>query len=331
MRFPSALIIWLAFPLGCAAPPAESPVEDTTPVTETARFSFHSNLWVNLNHYLYKLAGGEGRTPVDSGQLALVASLPAAEREIWDRALAYYAAHHIDDNIRTDDTLFTFKRWVVDLPADSTLRSEDLDPEWIRLLNEVAPIYRERFWPAHDAQNRTTLDEHLADIRSIENAVFERLATLARYDWPEGRIRVDVSYYSNWAGAYTTNRPVTHVVMSSVDIQPPPHWLELVFHESSHSIIGGWSPLGQAIDSAAAAHDRESPGQLWHAFLFYFSGRVVQDELAALGREHTLYMMDKDVFSQAHPLLLEHMEPYVAGEVSLEQALEGVFSAPESR
>ena len=53
--------------------------------------------------------------------------------------------------------------------------------------------------------------------------------------------------------------------------------------------------------------------------------------MAALGREHTPYMVDKEVFSEAHPYLFELVEPYVAGEISLEQALDGVFSELESR
>lgn len=222
MRLQHVATFGLGLAAACAGPPAEPFADDESLVTETTRFVFHSNLWVNLNHHLYMLGTGDGRQPVDPAHLALVDALPDAEREIWDRAVAYYAAHHAADHIRTDDSLFTFKRWVLDVP-------------------------------------------------------------------------------------------------------------ELLFHESSHGVMGGWSPVGQAIDSVAAALGREHRGQLWHALLFYFSGRAVQDELAALGREHTLYMVDRDVFSEVHPLLFEHVEPYVVGDLSLEEALEGVFAGMERR
>ena len=310
--------------LACAqadAPPPPRAAPESLLET-TSRFEFHANFWLNMNHTLYKMASGEGRTPVAAEQLALLDGLEEDERERWDRAIAYYETHHVDDNIRTDDSLFTFKRWVIELPQDTTLTSDAFDPEWLAVLNAVAPVYAEHFWPAHSEHNRTTLERHLPVILEIEDPVFERLATLGRNDWPEGRIRVDVSYYANWAGAYTTNGPVTHVVISSADIQPPGNWLELLFHEPSHGIIGGWSPVGAAIDSAAAAHDVDPPSQLWHALLFYFSGRTVQEAAGGRGTDHQLYMIDKNVFSSMHPMLLQHAEPYVTGEISLEESLD---------
>lgn len=197
-------------------------------------------------------------------------------------------------------------------------------------MNDLAPVYADRFWLEHAARNRAALEDHLPVIRRIEDPVFDRLASLGRNTWPPERIRVDLSYYSNWAGAYTTNDPVTHVVLSSVDIHPPGNWLELLFHESSHGIIGGWSPVGAAIDSAAAAYGVEPPRQLWHGMLFYFSGRAVQDELSAMGRSHDLYMMDKNVFAHLHPLLLAHAEPYFSGEITLEESLERIMAEVEA-
>src|SRR5580704_12400551 len=77
--------------------PAQS---SSPPHTSTGRplFTFRSTLWVNLHHFLYVLGRARNETR-DSHRAAVVNApadtqgfelLSAAERQAWQRALAYY-------------------------------------------------------------------------------------------------------------------------------------------------------------------------------------------------------------------------------------------------
>jgi hypothetical protein len=52
---------------------------------------------------------------------------------------------------------------------------------------------------------------------------------------------------------------------------------------------------------------------------------LVQDQLALQGKDHELYMVDKGV--SMHPLLFENVVPYVAGEATLDAALDVVMAS----
>ena len=57
-----------------------------------------------------------------------------------------------------------------------------------------------------------------------------------REPWSSTPVRVDVTAYANWAGAYTTNGP-SHITVSSEDPgNQDDQGLEILFHEVLHTI-----------------------------------------------------------------------------------------------
>src|SRR5260370_31764689 len=81
----------------------------------------------------------------------------------------------------------------------------------------------------------------------------ERLADIYQTRWPREKIRVDVSAYANWAGAYTTVDPL-RVTISSLDSRNQgPEALEVLFHEASHGIA---APVHAAV--IRESHQRDS-------------------------------------------------------------------------
>jgi hypothetical protein len=85
-------------------------------------------------------------------------------------------------------------------------------------------------------------------------------------------LRVDVTRYASWAGAYTTLAP-DHLTVAGTDPRNHgPNALECVLHEASHAIV---RPLREALDKELQAQGKSSD-DLWHAVLFYSTGYAVQ-------------------------------------------------------
>ena len=101
--------------------------------------------------------------------------------------------------------------------------------------------------------------------------------------------------------------------------QPYGNWLELLYHETSHHLIGSRTGfVGGTITDVAQTTEGRLPNGLWHSYLFYFSGKVTQQLLQSEGIEdYTLYMVRNRVFSRTFPLLDKYLPGYLAGEKSL--------------
>lgn len=198
--------------------------------------------------------------------------------------------------------------------------------EHLARLKAAAPIYRAHYWPQHDHQNRSIVAWHEDLVNTLENPVLDRIATLAQQTWPEELIRVDLTWDANWAGAYCTTRP-THAVITSRqggpnNTWPPGGWFELLFHEPSHALIDpNRSAVAQAISAAARELDVETPNQLWHGVLFYFSGVATREGLATQGIEHDLLMQSEQIFARYHAALYSALPAYLDGRISLEKAM----------
>jgi len=99
------------------------------------------------------------------------------------------------------------------------------------------------------------------------------LARAYRIAWPTEPFPVDVTRYANWAGAYSTMNPTTHVVVSSVDARNAGAiGLETLFHEASHVLV---RPVRNALAAELNAQ-RKSADSLWHALLFFTTGDAVE-------------------------------------------------------
>lgn len=307
--------------------------EKESSITTTDRYEFYSNFWINMHHFLYKKGEeSEDRQWREVFDPALLNGMSEREREILGNAVAYYRENLIDKDLLFNDQLYWAKRALIKFEAGDVLDHEAVEAGHRQLLNETKNVYAKYFWETHDRQNRKIVSDHIALIRKIENPAFDRMAELARQPWPDEKVRVDVSYYSNWAGAYCTVTPV-HAVVTSQTQGPEGSWaqydwLELVFHEPSHAVIfPGRYAVGTELQKISNELGVEEPRGLWHAILFYFSGITVQELLKAEGIAHELMMVTGDIFSRHHAVVFEHMPAYVQGKASLEEALRGTVRA----
>lgn len=295
----------------------------------TKKFEFYSNLWINQHHFLYANAdsaeGGNWDDGFNEGELE---GLSSDEKDILKEGITFYRDSVISYNLLFNRGLFNLKRKLIDFGQNDDFAIENFSDDLVLHLNRVKPVYEKYFWEKHDLSNREIVTRNLEFINRYENQIFDRIATLAQQSWKDEKVRVDVSYYANWAGAYTSTQPETHVVITSQGRGIEGDWLELLFHEPSHSIISGSEyKVAEAISEAAENLELNPPRNLWHSLLFYFSGIAVQEALEDEEIEYELYMIRNDVFGNHHEVIFEHMPGYVNGETTLEEALKKLITA----
>jgi hypothetical protein len=168
----------------------------------------------------------------------------------------------------------------------------------------------------------------------------QRLADIYQTNWPKAKIRVDVSAYAGWAGAYTTLDPL-RVTISSLDTRNQgPEALEVLFHEASHGIA---EPVQQAIIRECRQRDKPIPRDLWHALIFYTTGEVIrpimtaaspapgQNDRSTPGAGYTPYAIREKLYERGWEdylsLLQRFWQPYLDGKESFDDAIARMISA----
>lgn len=255
-------------------------------VLETRWFSFHSDPWINLHHFLYQwsradLGIGEGRTAVAVPEREELRNLNEGERKAWEEALVFYRAR-VAERDHFDDGMLELKDALLALDGDPSASPPDDIPGVARALERAMPVYLTRWWPAHDRANRTWIGEVGPLVRDNE-AGFPILAARSFGGrWPEGLRRVDVSAYANWQGGYTSVRPTHVMIISTSPKTQGLKGMEIAFHEVCHDDeVQG--PSRADIRQAFATLGVEPNPNLWHALIFYTSGVYSRRIARALG------------------------------------------------
>lgn len=296
---------------------------------ESKQFMFYSHLEFNMHHFLYNAAilyRDSGITAaVDSG---IFATMLDEEKKLTESALTFYAKNMIGHDLRTGDYNFALKRWLVehhwknDLPAVKEFTDHSV------ILNAFKRVYSKFFWEKHHASNFKAYLENIDRIKQYESEFIARLTTLSQSTWTSEKIRVDISYHSKRDIPYTTTHPVTHIVMDSKRSNTSPGvWFELLLHEASHHLIEPSSGfVGGTIVNVCDSLGRKPPSQLWHAYLFYFSGKIAQEILVEDSlTNYSMYMIRYNVFSEYIPLLDQYLSAYMVGQKNLKEVTERII------
>ena len=169
---------------------------------------------------------------------------------------------------------------------------------------------------------------HLDLVREHEVSVMGEMESLAEYKLPnESKIRVDISTYANWAGAYTPTKPQLNIIISTIDqTNVTTGFIETIFHEGSHLIFSRESPFRSKIYHKSREMKMEFPGGLWHASLFYLCGRVTQDHLKENRINHKLMMNELNIFQEYNTVKFRDiLEKYYTRENNLESTIENLL------
>lgn len=313
------------------SPPAADVARTASPSPEVARtehFVFHSRILLNLHHFLYQAAAASARRegvavagrPLEVTELDAIDALRGDERRVWSSAIAFYRREAIGRDLLFDDGMGALKRQIVAIEDPSGGWATPLDPKYAAVLLDVLPVYRDRFWAAHEQANRSWIAGVADQLAHHETALVGRMTAAYGGHWPAAPIRVDVCAYANWAGGYTSAAP-PHIVVSSLDGDSQgSSALEVLFHEASHT-SEMFDAFRAALAAAFAARGADEPRGLWHLFIFLSAGDAVQRTLAAAGvADYVHYGERSGVYARGpwaseYPALREHWLRHLAGEV----------------
>ncbi len=264
-------------------------------------FEFHSGFWINLHHMLYYEAkqranpstattkSNSGTQPTLKTMRDAGNTLTPAERAAWDSAVAYYAANYADKDLLFNTDLILLKNQLGDFEDCDELsgkKKKTCDaglPEKItQVLESAAPVYHAHLWTDQDRANRRWVARVAPLVEEQGVGISQRLADIYQTKWPKAKIRVEVSAYANWAGAYTTIDPLRVTISSTDPRNQGDEAFEVLFHEASHGIA---EPVQAAIIRECHQRDKAIPRDLWHALIFYTTGEVIKPLLMVPEKE----------------------------------------------
>jgi hypothetical protein len=234
-------------------------------------------------------------------------------------ALAYYERHLAPLDV-FDRRMLAIKTRLGDLEDSTALRPGAVEDSLSAVLEAAAPAYRALWWPRHDAANRAWAAAVMPLLTRHGPALARAVTSAFREEWSPFLIRVDLSAYASWAGAYTSLYP-DRITVSTLD----PDYrdasaLEMLFHESLHTYS---DTLALALASAAAKAHISLPRDLVHAMIFYTAGALTQRELGAsyVPYAFRLGIWKRGDFPELLPLLEEEWQPYIDDGRSFDEAI----------
>jgi hypothetical protein len=240
--------------------------------------------------------------------------------------VAYYDSVLARRDILFDSGMVAISNRLARADTATTLRGSGLDASLVATLERAAPVYRRLWWPRHDAANREWRASMLRLLALHGDGLASGVAQAFRTRWPAAPVRVDVTAYANWAGAYTTAGPSRITVASLDRANQDEQGLEILFHEALHTMD---APLASALNAAFRARHGAPPRDPTHVFIFYTAGVLTQRAIPA----HVPYAERNGLWSgipefrQALPALQESWKPYLDGAIDFDEALRRYASA----
>ena len=311
----------------CAQPVATRAIA-TPGAVETPLFSFHSNFWVNLHHFLYMTARARAGLDANRAAVGLVlgdtvgfGTLTRDQRDGWAAALAHYGRAVAPRDILFDSSLVAVNDRLAELEAATAVTgAPGLDAGIAAALDRAASAYRALWWPRHDAANRRWTSDALIPLREhgAEAARVEAVAFRTR--WSATPVRVDVSAYTNWAGAYTTENPGHINIASDSATVGRPVSFELLFHEVLHTMDDS---VFRVLQTSFRTQKKRWFRDPTHPFIFYTSGELARREFPGhipFAEDAGIWARNPD-FAKILPLLRAYWQPYMDGKSALDEAM----------
>jgi hypothetical protein len=309
-------------------------------VVEQDSFRFYSAFWPNLHNLLWAEAWAgrpaSASEPSPAGKLPepLTGALTREERAAWDAAVSYYDREVADLNLLFE--MGPIRKAMIG--GTGALPTTGLEPEHRRVLMAAAPVYRKYWWPSHDRANRAWIAETVSRATALSPGVPNRLARLYGTPWFMRPVRVDVVRIGSREGAYTSIDPAPAHITTSSGSPTNQGWAaaEILFHEASHALV---QPMIQAFSAELRVQGKNSAAgplgarniDLWHPALFYLTGEVVRQALAARDVVYVPYLYETGLLDRTWPRFRAALEtdwkPYVNGEASRDEAIKNVVTS----
>jgi hypothetical protein len=243
-------------------------------------FRFETDgFWLNLHHFLYVLGRVEAKiadakreavagAPAD--EAAGLATLSEDERRVWREAVGFYAGDLSKRDAVFDDELVGITNALRRAPAEASASTVKIAPAVAAALDRAAPLYRRAWWPQHHEANRTWVQSMQDPLKRYGPQMLAYVTRVYQEPWVTGGYPVNLSAWSNWAGAYSTSGSLLVVSSRSAGNQGL-HGLEITFHEAMHQ----WDEeIDGRLMRIAKENNLKFNDLLSHAMIFYTTGEA---------------------------------------------------------
>ena len=323
---------------GCSQTSVSAPLEKAQTASEgdcyrveSERFVFHSDPWVNLHNFLFEWARNvperrreDRRRAVEVAERAELGDLAEGERRAWERAVGFYRERLIAKDLLFDRGLVALGGQLGAV-ACSGSGPENVEAELRTVLIEAMPVYRKRWWPGHHGTNKAWIREQMARLKTHETVLAARLAQAYGGEWPQERIRVDVTAYASWSGGYTSNNP-DHVTLSGASYKGI-QGFEIIFHEVSHATFFEQRILGD-LAAAFRRQGAELPDRLSHVIQFATPPELLRSVLSAQEldgyRSVAEGVYERGSSMDQYRIVLKHWKPFLDGKIQRAEALDRI-------
>ncbi|HEX6162141.1 MAG TPA: hypothetical protein VFZ31_02160 [Vicinamibacterales bacterium] len=289
--------------------------------------------WLNLHHFLYVLGRAHNQAP-DAKRAAVVNApvdqenglegLSQRARQDWESAVRYYADGPSKKDAVFDRELIAITN-AMRVPPNATAEALKIDPELRATLIRASPIYRSAWWPKHQQENHERARDFARQLEQHGARVRDYITRAYQLDWPREGFLVNISGYTNWAGAYSTDDDL--IVIASLDQGGAGSFgLESMFHEAMHQ----WDqPVLARLSRLAKAHNTPQPREgITHALIWYTAAEAVKSVVPShTGLAERGGMWRQKGLGSFKAALDAHWQPYLDGTGTLDEALVGLLKS----
>ena len=297
-------------------------------------FRFEADgLWLNLHHFLYVLGRAQNGAPdakrsaverAPADQLEGLKGLNEADRKAWADAVAFYANGLSKRDAVFDRDLYDITN-AMRVPPTATSKALKVDRALVATLERAAPIYRRVWWPRHQKANNDRVREFAGYLGEHGDKVVAYITKAYQERWPQGGFPINMSGYTNWAGAYSTGGGL--IVISSLDQGTAGSLgLESMFHEAMHQ----WDqPMLTRLVRLSKEHQTPPPREgITHALIWYTAAEAVKSVIPNhVGYAESLGMWRQKVNGSFKAGLDTYWKPYLDGNGTLDAALVGLLKS----
>jgi hypothetical protein len=247
--------------------------------------------------------------------------------ELVKKTILYYR-----DSLLTKDLLFDPEMNAFsDLLVKESPGKEKMN-EWQKKTWKKIDAFKILFLKIYSKQfNRDCADWIMyckKDILSLEDSVMKKLQRIYGDTLPNEKIRVDLTNYATWAGAYSYKNTYMHIILDAGNKNNKKEaGIEVLFHEASHFMV---DRVAASLETLVKGKKINKDLNLWHNLIFYTTAKVLDPIYKAEKRTFTPYYVSQG-FEQRFPdfkLSVEafklYWDPYIAGKSTQKEALEKI-------